>query len=94
LQPAQARRNAEAFFAFDAIRTRFGHWVIVDRQSGTVHGWVELGKLDLWQGPSDEIGLSYVLFPESWSRGIATAAAGRLLRHAMETIGLACPVKL
>jgi RimJ/RimL family protein N-acetyltransferase len=80
----QARRTAEAFVYLDLKRCWFGCWAIQDKATGAVHGWTELSKLRPWSGPSDEIALSYVLRRASWGRGIATEAAGRLLRHAFE----------
>ncbi|SPF56057.1 hypothetical protein SBA4_770021 [Candidatus Sulfopaludibacter sp. SbA4] len=82
--PEEARRTAEAIVQLDLMRGHFGHWAILDKTSGEVHGWTELSKLRPWWGPSDEIALSYVLGRASWGRGIATEAAGRLLRHAFE----------
>jgi RimJ/RimL family protein N-acetyltransferase len=84
--PEQSRRFAEAVVSLDLMRFRFGLWAIEDKTTGTVHGWTELSKLRPWSGPSDEIGLSYVLGVESWGRGIATEAAERLLRHAFEVL--------
>jgi RimJ/RimL family protein N-acetyltransferase len=85
--PKQASRFAEAVVSLDLMRHRFGLWAIEDKTTGIVHGWTELSKLRPWSGPSDEIALSYVLGVESWGRGIATEAAGRLLRHAFEVLG-------
>ena len=82
--PQQARRGAEAIVQLDLMRYHFGHWAILDKNDGAIHGWTELSKLRPWNGPSDEIALSYVLRRASWGRGIATEAAGRLLRHAFE----------
>ena len=82
--PEQARRTAEAVVYLDLKRCWFGCWAIQDKATGDVHGWTELSKLRPWSGPSDEIALSYVLRRASWGRGIATEAAGRLLRHAFE----------
>ena len=84
--PEQARRTAEAVVSLDLMRGRWGCWAIEDKTTGAVHGWTELSKLRPWSGPSDEIGLSYVLGVGSWGRGIATEAAGRLLRHAFEVL--------
>jgi RimJ/RimL family protein N-acetyltransferase len=84
----QARRAAEAIVYLDLHKSHFGHWAIQDKESGAIHGWTDLSKLHPWWGPSDEIALSYVLRPASWGRGIATEAAGRLLRHAFEVQGL------
>ena len=80
----RARRAAEAVVYLDLKRCWFGCWAIQDKATGAVHGWTELSKLRPWSGPSDEIALSYVLRRASWGRGIATEAAGRLLRHAFE----------
>jgi RimJ/RimL family protein N-acetyltransferase len=85
--PQQARRFAEAVVSLDLMRSRFGLWAIEDKTTGIIHGWTELSKLRPWSGPSDEIALSYVLGVESWGQGIATEAAGRLLRHAFEVLG-------
>jgi RimJ/RimL family protein N-acetyltransferase len=84
--PRQSHRFAEAVVSLDLMRFRFGLWAIEDKTTGAIHGWTELSKLRPWSGPSDEIGLSYVLGVESWGRGIATEAAGRLLRHAFEVL--------
>jgi RimJ/RimL family protein N-acetyltransferase len=84
----QARRAAEAIVYLDLHQFHFGHWAIQDKESGEIHGWTELSKLRPWWGPSDEIALSYVLRSTSWGRGVATEAAGRLLRHAFEANGL------
>ena len=84
--PEQAKRTAEAVVSLDLMRGWSGCWAIEDKTTGAVHGWTELSKLRPWSGPSDEIGLSYVLGVESWGRGIATEAAGRLLRHAFEVL--------
>jgi len=88
--PDQGRKYAIAHIEFDHLRHRFGMWSIQDKASGEFHGWAELSKLRPWSGPSDEIALSYVLRRESWGRGFATEAAGRLLRHAFEVCGLEC----
>ena len=84
----QARRAAEAIVYLDLKRCQFGHWAIQNKSTGFVHGWTELSKLRPWSGPSDEIALSYVLCRASWRRGIATEAAGRLLRYAFEVCRL------
>lgn len=82
--PEKARRYAEAIVDLDQYRCHFGVWAIRDNGTGEIHGWAELSKLRPWRGPGDEIALSYVLRPESWGRGIATEAAGRLLQYAFE----------
>jgi ribosomal-protein-alanine N-acetyltransferase len=84
LAPEEARRAAEATISLDLMKCHFGHWAIQDRSTGAIHGWTELSKLRPWSGPSDEIALSYVLRRASWGQGIATEAAGRLLRCAFE----------
>ena len=80
--PEKARKTAKGMIQFDAMRHHFGCWAIQDRHSGEFHGWAELSKLPGWPGPSDEIAVSYVLRRPSWGRGIATAAARRLMQHA------------
>lgn len=86
--PEEARRGAEAIVYLDHLRLQFGHWAIQDKGTGAIHGWTELSKLRPWWGPSDEIGLSYVLRRASWKRGIATEAGGRLLQYAFEVAQL------
>jgi RimJ/RimL family protein N-acetyltransferase len=80
----QARNAADAIVYLDLMKTHFGHWTIQDKSSGEIHGWTELSKLRPWDGLSDEIALSYVLRRQSWGRGIATEAAGRLLKCAFD----------
>jgi len=80
----KARRAAGVLVQLDQQMCQLGHWAILDRESGQAHGWTELTKLRPWDGPSDEIALSYVLRRASWGRGIATEAAGRLLQYAFE----------
>jgi RimJ/RimL family protein N-acetyltransferase len=79
-----ACQTAEAIVSLDRMKCQFGHWAIQDKGTGVVHGWTDLSKLRPWSGPSDEIPLSYVLRRASWGQGIATEAAGRLLRCAFE----------
>ena len=88
LAEKRAKRCAEAIVFLDLMKYHFGRWAIQDKTTGVIHGWTELSKLERWSGPSDEIALSYVLGVKSWGRGIATEAAGRLLRHAFEALGL------
>jgi len=80
----QAKKAAEAVVYLDLHRCHFGCWAIQDKATGAIHGWTELSKLRPWSGPSDEIGLSYVLGRAAWGRGIATEAAARLLQHAFD----------
>jgi [ribosomal protein S5]-alanine N-acetyltransferase len=80
----QAHGAAQAIVNLDLWHCRFGHWAILDRKTAAIHGWVELSKLRPWDGPSDEIAISYVLRRHSWGQGIATEAAGRLLQFAFE----------
>ncbi len=80
----EAREAAEVMVDLDSFSCHFGKWAIQNRTTGQYHGWVELGKLRPWWGPSDEIALSYVLARDSWGRGIATEAGGRLLQYAFE----------
>jgi len=86
--PEKARKTAEGMIRLDAMRHHFGYWAIQDKHTSEHHGWVELSKLEGWEGPSDEIAVSYVLRRASWRRGIATEAAGRLMRHAFAAHGL------
>jgi RimJ/RimL family protein N-acetyltransferase len=88
LPPEKARRAAQAIVDLDRFHVHFGLWAIQDKSNGAIHGYTELGKLRPWSGPSDEIALSYVLRRASWGHGIATEAAGRLLRYAFEVHSL------
>jgi RimJ/RimL family protein N-acetyltransferase len=80
----QARRLSETMIQLDLMRYHFGQWAVLDKNSLDAYGWVEIGKLRPWSGPSDEIGISYVLARGAWGKGIATEAAGRLLQYAFE----------
>jgi RimJ/RimL family protein N-acetyltransferase len=60
-----------------------GYWSIIAPE-GFV-GWVLLTPLDL-HGPEIEIG--WRLVRAAWGRGYATEAAGPVLRHALNTLGL------
>jgi RimJ/RimL family protein N-acetyltransferase len=82
--PRQAMHYAEAIVKLDLMKSHFGHWAIQDKNTSEIHGWTELSKLRPWEGASDEIALSYVLRRQSWGCGIATEAAGRLLKCAFE----------
>jgi RimJ/RimL family protein N-acetyltransferase len=82
--PQQARKYADAIVRLDLMKCHFGHWAIQDKSTGEFHGWTELSKLRPWEGVSDEIALSYVLRRASWGQGVATEAAGRLLKCAFE----------
>ena len=61
-----------------------GLWAIRERRRQAFHGWVALIHLD----GGEEIEIGYRLPRASWDRGIATEAAGRLLRHGFEDLGL------
>ena len=82
--PAQARRYAKATIELDLDHYQFCYWAIQDKETGVIHGWTALGKLRPWWGPGDEIALSYVLRRASWGQGLATEAAGHLVRRAFE----------
>jgi len=82
--PAQARRCAEAIIDLDLEHNQFGYWAIQDKETGAIHGWTALGKLRPYWGPGDEIAVSYVLRRASWGQGLATEAAGHLVRRAFE----------
>ena len=78
--------------AFIEERTRgpyaegLGYWAILRRDDRAFIGWVLLIPCDA-EGPDIEIG--WRLTPRMWGRGFATEAALPLLRHGLETLGLA-----
>ena len=80
----KARKGAEAIVYLDLSGCQFGYWAIQDKETGVMHGWTLLGKLRPCWGLSDERGLSYVLRRASWGQGLATEAAGHLVRRAFE----------
>ena len=79
----EARQHAEAMILSNPHR-EFGYWAIEDKETGVMHGWTALGKLRPRWGSSDEIALCYVLRRASWGQGLATEAAGQLVRRALE----------
>jgi RimJ/RimL family protein N-acetyltransferase len=88
--------DTAAHRAFIAARTRgpypagLGYWSILDKTSGEAFlGWVLLIPVDA-RGPEVEIG--WRLRGAAQGRGIATEAAGIVLRHGLETLGLAAIV--
>jgi RimJ/RimL family protein N-acetyltransferase len=80
----KARKGAEAIISLDLSGCQFGYWAIQDKDTDVMHGWTLLGKLRPWWGLSDERGLSYVLRRASWGQGLATEAAGHLVRRAFQ----------
>ena len=88
--------DAAAHRAFIAARTRgpypegLGYWSILDKAAGDAFlGWVLLIPVDA-EGPGIEIG--WRLRGAAQGRGIATEAAGMVLRHGLQTLGLAAIV--
>lgn len=80
---AQAESEAREFLAAPGAGP-LGLWAIRDRMRRDFLGWVGLLPLD----GGEEIEIGYRLPRHAWGRGIASEAAGRLLRHAFEDIGL------
>ena len=79
--------------AFIAARTRGpyphgqGYWTVRQKSApARFLGWILLMPLDA-VGPEIEIG--WRLVRAAWSRGYATEAATPVLRHALNTLGLA-----
>jgi RimJ/RimL family protein N-acetyltransferase len=63
-----------------------GYWSVCARDDiETFLGWILLTPLDL-VGPEIEIGWRFTR--AAWGQGYATEAAGAVLRHAFETVGL------
>lgn len=81
--PELALAEARAFLAAGQ-QGPLGRWAIRDKESGEFLGWVALLPLD----GGEEVELAYRLTRRAWGRGIASEAAGRLLRHGFEEIGL------
>ncbi len=59
-----------------------GLWPIREKSTTGFCGWVGLMRLD----GGEEIEIGYRLARAAWGRGIATEAAGRLLRHAFDDL--------
>ena len=76
---------------------RIGMWAITDKRNGEACGTTFLLPLPIderetpWELvngdslPDRDIELGYILRQKAWGRGIATEAAGRLIRFAFET---------
>lgn len=83
--PMQDRRAAvELIELYDArLRAdpRFGAWAVIDRASDRPAGTVMLKPLPDGDG---EIEIGWHLHPDSWGKGLATEAAGALLRHGFD----------
>ena len=81
-------RDEAKYFAAVTIDSNssceFGYWAIQDKETGVIHGWTALGKLRPRWGSRDEFAVSYVLRRASWGKGLATEAAGKLVRRALE----------
>lgn len=82
--PERARAEAARFLATRRAGP-LGLWAIRDKPAGDFLGWVGLMPLD----GGEEIELGYRLPRAAWGRGIASEAAGRLLRHGFEALALA-----
>lgn len=80
--PQQAWASAHDLIYLDKLKLELGHWAIEEAATAKIHGWVALKKL------GDEIEIGYRLRKESWGSGIATEAALRLLRHALDDLHL------
>src|SRR5579884_2128872 len=63
---------------------RFGVWALFDRAGGEFVGRCGIGYLH-GQGAAE---LTYALARRHWGRGLATEAVGRVLRYALEELGL------
>lgn len=61
----------------------FGRWVIESREGE----WLGLAGL-LEDEQEHFIDLGYRLFPEFWGKGLATEAAGAVLKYGFESLGL------
>jgi RimJ/RimL family protein N-acetyltransferase len=81
--PETALAEAKDFIASEPDEAQ-GLWAIEGRETGAFHGWVALMPLE--GGPEIEIG--YRLPQASWGRGIASAAAARLLAFGFQERGL------
>ena len=76
---AQACDEVRAWLADDGPNI----WIIEDRASSEVHGWVALLPFD--QGR--EVELAYRLAQASWGRGIASEAARAMIDYAFAGLG-------
>lgn len=81
VDPAEATAMLERMRQQRAADSRFGSWAVVERASGRPAGSVLLKPLPDGAG---EIEIGWHLHPDSWGRGLATEAAGALLRYGFE----------
>ncbi len=61
-----------------------GRWIVVEKDTGLLLGWVVLTHLD----GSQDIEIGYGFKAIAWGRGFATEAAMRLVRYGFEDLGL------
>ncbi len=61
-----------------------GRWIVTERETGLLLGWVVLTHLD----DSEDIEVGYGFKVPAWGRGFATEATRRLLRHGFDDLGL------
>ena len=62
----------------------YGHWAVVERQSGRLIGWNGLEYLP----DTDETEVAYLLGRDFWGRGYASEAAQAAVRFGFEQAGL------
>jgi RimJ/RimL family protein N-acetyltransferase len=74
----EAVTRLEGYSSTLATDPRFGAWAVVERGHDLPAGTVLLKPLPDGEG---EIEIGWHLHPDSWGRGLATEAAGAVLRH-------------
>jgi ribosomal-protein-alanine N-acetyltransferase len=62
----------------------YGHWAVVERQSGRLIGWNGLEYLP----ETSETEVAYLLSREFWGRGYASEAALAAVRFGLDQVGL------
>jgi RimJ/RimL family protein N-acetyltransferase len=68
----------------------YGHWAVVERESGQLLGWNGLEYLP----ELGETEVGYLLSTHSWGRGYATEAARAAVAYGFETAGLGAIIGL
>lgn len=84
MTPLERTERLYRYFTGQWPRHGFGEWAVTDRATGNFIGQAGLNHIaDL-----DETELDYALAKDAWGRGLATEAAGAVVRYAFETAGL------
>ncbi|WP_156308981.1 GNAT family N-acetyltransferase [Sphingobacterium endophyticum] len=74
----EAREDFKKLLKLNSISDHFGTYKIFDRKSGKFIG---LAKLEITESNSDIAELGYIILPEYWGKGIASAIAACLIDY-------------